>query len=78
MKLVKYSDKSFALFGEDTKEVKSELSALGGRFNRFLTDPSTKKKTPGWIFSNKHKAEVTAVVKPYLSTRKKRTTSKAK
>lgn len=52
IELVKYSDKSYALFGEDTKNIKDELKALGCRYNRFLTDPKTKEKRPGWILSN--------------------------
>lgn len=49
IELVKYSDKSYALFGEGTKRIKDELSALGCRYNRFLTDPNTGEKRPGWI-----------------------------
>lgn len=49
IELVKYSDRSYALFGEGTKRIKDELSALGCRYNRFLTDPNSGQKRPGWI-----------------------------
>jgi len=49
--LVKYSDRAYALFGDGTKEIKGELSKIGGRYNRYLTDPRTKEKRAGWIFS---------------------------
>ena len=51
IELVKYSDRSYAIFGEDTKKIKDELSSLGCKYNRFLTHPLTGKKTPGWICS---------------------------
>jgi hypothetical protein len=51
IELVKYSDRSYALFGDDTKKIKDDLLALGCRYNRFLTFPSTGQKRPGWIFS---------------------------
>lgn len=51
IELVKYSDKSYALFGEGTKEIKDDLLSLGCRYNKFLTDPSTGLKRPGWILS---------------------------
>jgi len=51
IELVQYSDRSYALFGEGTKEIKDELKNLGCRYNKFLTDPKTGQKRPGWIFS---------------------------
>ena len=54
IKLVQYSDKSVAVFG-DTKELKQELKSLGGRFNKNLTDPDNGNKAEGWIFSMKKK-----------------------
>lgn len=50
IELVKYSDKSYALFGEGTKNIKDKLIDLGCRYNKFLTDPNTGQKRPGWIF----------------------------
>lgn len=52
IQLVKYSEKSVAVFGE-TKAIKEKLKFLGGRFNRALVDPENGEKTPGWIFSLK-------------------------
>ena len=52
MKLKEYSDKSFCICGDNTKEYKEELKTLGGRWN------SNLKEGPGWIFSNKNKVKV--------------------
>lgn len=52
IELLKYSDKSYALFGKDTKNIKDELINIGCKYNKFLTHPTTGEKTPGWIFSN--------------------------
>lgn len=49
--LVKYSDRSYALFGEGTIKIKDKLSKIGGKYNPYLKDPRTGKKRPGWIFS---------------------------
>jgi hypothetical protein len=46
--IVDYSEKALAVFG-DTRPVKDELKALGGRFNPKLTH--NEKKQAGWIFS---------------------------
>ncbi len=45
--IVNYSEKSVAIFG-DTKAIKEQLTALGGRFNMYLT--LNGKKCAGWIF----------------------------
>jgi len=45
--LVEYSEKAVAVFG-DTKAIKDELKAMGGRFNSRLT--FNGKKLAGWIF----------------------------
>jgi hypothetical protein len=44
---VQYSQKSFALFG-DTKPIKDDLKAMGGKFNPCLTWNGERKA--GWIF----------------------------
>ena len=54
IKLVQYSEKSVAVFG-DTEELKQELKKHGGRFNKNLTDPDNGNKAAGWIFSIKKK-----------------------
>ena len=46
--LVEYSSKAVAVFG-DTKSIKDELRAMGGRFNARLT--FNGEKLAGWIFS---------------------------
>jgi hypothetical protein len=46
--VVDYSEKAIAVFG-DTKPLKDELKAIGGRFNPNLTHDDSKKA--GWIFS---------------------------
>ena len=45
--LVEYSPKSVAVFG-DTKSIKEELKAMGGKFNSRLT--INGKRLAGWIF----------------------------
>ncbi|MDR0575251.1 MAG: hypothetical protein LBG96_14745 [Tannerella sp.] len=45
---VDYSEKALAVFG-DTRSVKDQLKALGGRFNPKLSHEGEKKA--GWIFS---------------------------
>ena len=45
--MVEYSDKAIAVFG-DTKTIKEELKAMGGRFNSRLT--FNGEKLAGWIF----------------------------
>jgi hypothetical protein len=55
IRLVPYSDKSFALFG-DTKPKKDLLLSLGGKFNSYLKVNNVI--TPGWIFSKKREDAV--------------------
>jgi hypothetical protein len=45
--LVEYSAKAVAVFGE-TRAIKDELKAMGGRFNNRLT--FNGKKLAGWVF----------------------------
>jgi hypothetical protein len=53
--IVDYSEKALALFG-DTKPVKDQLKALGGRFNPKLAYENGKKA--GWIFSKSKEQEL--------------------
>jgi hypothetical protein len=53
--IVDYSQKALAVFG-NTRPMKEELKALGGRFNPKLTHKGTKKA--GWIFSKSKEQEV--------------------
>ncbi len=57
--IVDYSDKAVAVFG-DTKPIKTELSALGGRFNSRLTYEGQKKA--GWIFQKAKEAQVRRLI----------------
>jgi hypothetical protein len=53
--IVDYSEKALAVFG-DTRPVKDELKALGGRFNPNLTH--NEKKQAGWIFSKAKESDL--------------------
>lgn len=57
--IVDYSDKAIAVFG-DTKPIKTELSALGGRFNSRLTHKGEKKA--GWIFQKSKEEQVRRLI----------------
>ncbi|MCK9416675.1 hypothetical protein M0Q97_08470 [Candidatus Dojkabacteria bacterium] len=62
IELVKYSEYSYALFGADTIKIKDKLNLLGCKYNKFLTDPKTGEKRPGWIFSNKRLDDVKKII----------------
>ena len=53
--LVEYSAKAVAVFG-DTKAIKDELKAMGGRFNSHLT--FNGKRLAGWIFSKSQEQQL--------------------
>lgn len=53
--LVEYSAKAVAVFG-DTKSIKDELKAMGGRFNSHLT--FNGKRLAGWIFSKSQERQL--------------------
>jgi hypothetical protein len=53
--IVEYSAKAVAVFG-DTKSIKDELRAMGGRFNARLT--FNGKKLTGWIFSKSQERQL--------------------
>jgi ribonuclease BN (tRNA processing enzyme) len=53
--IVDYSEKALAVFG-DTRPIKDQLAALGGRFNPKLTHENEKRA--GWIFSKSKEQEV--------------------
>jgi len=50
IEITKYSDKAYAIFGEETRNIKDNLLEIGCRYNKFLTDPKTGDKRAGWIF----------------------------
>jgi len=53
--VVVYSEKALAVFG-DTRPIKEELKALGGRFNPKLSHDGVKKA--GWIFQKSKENEL--------------------
>jgi hypothetical protein len=53
--IVAYSEKAIAVFG-DTKPIKDQLMALGGRFNKYLSHDGQKQA--GWIFSKSKEQEI--------------------
>lgn len=57
--IVDYSEKALALFG-DTRPIKDQLKALGGRFNPRLSHNGNKRA--GWIFSTTKRAELNNVL----------------
>ncbi len=57
--IVDYSEKAVAIFG-DTRAIKEQLSALGGRFNMYLTLKG--KKCAGWIFQKSKESELRQLV----------------
>jgi hypothetical protein len=54
-RLVEYSAKAVAVFG-DTKSIKDELRAMGGRFNARLT--FNGKQLAGWVFSKSQERQL--------------------
>lgn len=60
-----YSERSFVVLGEGTRDFSEALKAAGGRFNGNLTDvrpdAAVGQKTPGWVFSNKALPDVEAL-----------------
>ena len=53
--IVDYSEKAIAIFG-DTRAIKEDLKALGGRFNPKLTHDNVKRA--GWIFLKSKASEL--------------------
>lgn len=58
---VSYSEKSIAVFGQ-TSPIKDHLASIGGKFNPGLTNPQTKNREAGWIFSKTKQTDVQALV----------------
>src|SRR5665647_3420229 len=57
--IVGYSEKSVAIFG-DTKAIKEQLAALGGRFNKYLTQNG--QKSAGWVFPKSKEPELRQLI----------------
>jgi hypothetical protein len=62
LEMLHYSEFSVAVFGTDFSYAK-DLKNAGGRYNKFLTHPSTNQKTPGWIFPASKKESVRNLLK---------------
>jgi hypothetical protein len=66
LELVDYSEKAMAMFGE-TKQIKTELMACGGRYN-----PKLRREgggtAPGWIFSKRRRAVLDELMQAYASS----------
>ena len=60
VRIVDYSEKAIAVYG-NTKELKDELKAIGGRFNPKL------KEGAGWIFPKSKRSEVDALINGNVS-----------
>lgn len=58
LEIVDYSEKSIAVFG-DTRPIKDELKALGGRFNPRLTYEGERRT--GWIFPTSKRSDIEAL-----------------
>ena len=64
LRLVQYSEKSIAIFG-NTKPIKDQLKELGGKFNNFLKEQNESNEpitSAGWIFPNKNKSELLKLI----------------
>ncbi len=53
-----YSEKSFVVRGEGTRELRESLRALGGKWNNSLTDKNTGERFGGWIFWSDKRSDV--------------------
>lgn len=60
--LVDYSEKCVALFG-DTKPIKDDLKAMGGRFNANLRPFDDDSRVPGWVFPKKCREAILELIK---------------
>lgn len=61
IRIVEYSDKSIAVYG-NTKEIKDQLKAIGGRFNPKLRDGA------GWVFPKSKESDVRALIEEQSTT----------
>lgn len=59
IKLVNYSEKAIALFG-NTKPIKEKLKELGGRFNPYLLNQG--EKCAGWIFPKTKESQLLLIL----------------
>lgn len=59
VKVLEYSEKCIAVIG-DTKPIKDELKAIGGKFNPYLKHDGLT--VAGWVFGLKRRNEVLALI----------------
>jgi len=69
MQLFNYSERSFVLFGEDTKTHKDLLKSLGGRWNGGLRNSITGERFGGWVFSNNRLNNVSEILENYITAK---------
>lgn len=65
IELYPYSDRSFIVVGEDTRNFIEALKSVGGKFGKGYQDPRPEnigQTTAGWIFGNKRRPEVDALL----------------
>ena len=70
MKVEPYSEKSYAIYGSDTKEYKEQLKELGAKFNRNL------ENGPGWTISKKKYEELKESELPFEFEKSKKSLKK--
>ena len=63
IQVLEYSEKSFAVIGEKTREIKEDLFRLGGKFNKYL------KCGAGYIFANSKLNDVVAFLESIQSNK---------
>ena len=66
MQLIKYNERSFVIFGDDTATHKELIKTLCGKWNLNLTHPITGEKFGGWIFSNRKLNDVSEALRNYI------------
>lgn len=67
IKVVDYSDKSFAVYGEGTRDIKEQIKSLNGKFNRNLKSVEDFEGGMGWVVSKKYEEELNELVGKYNS-----------
>jgi ATP-dependent DNA ligase len=66
--IVDYAEKSIAMFG-DIGSMRTLCQDMGGHYNPALTDPTSGKRLPGWIFAlNKKKSVISRTNIPFVDT----------
>jgi hypothetical protein len=58
VELQDYSDKSFVVRGEGTRDLRESLKAFGGKWNSRLTDKATGEKFGAWLFWTEKRPDI--------------------